>query len=168
MPDEVHVEVDSDWAQCARTRRSTGGGLVVWGKHLLDTHCQQQHTISLSSAEAELHEVVKCTARGLFIRNVPQAMELKAIVRVGADSSAAAGVTQTLGWRRASATSGGQGTVETRNHQVACNEDQSGSRTTLQTPSIECVWNMARVGKLSGVGSGVLAVASWSFSRQSD
>ena len=25
MPDEVHVEVDSDWAQCPRTRRE-----VVW------------------------------------------------------------------------------------------------------------------------------------------
>ena len=28
MPDEVCFEVDSDWAQCSRTRRSTGGGLV--------------------------------------------------------------------------------------------------------------------------------------------
>ena len=26
MRDEVCVQVDSDWAQCTRTRRSTGGG----------------------------------------------------------------------------------------------------------------------------------------------
>ena len=29
MPDEVYVEVDSDWAQCPRTCRSTGAGLPV-------------------------------------------------------------------------------------------------------------------------------------------
>ena len=73
MPDEDHVEVDSDWAQqCPRTRRSTGGGEVFWSNQLLDSYCQQQHTISLSSAEAELHEVVNGTAL--------QAMELKATV----------------------------------------------------------------------------------------
>ena len=93
MPDEVHVEA---WAQCPRTRRSTGG-LVLWGKHLLDSYCQQQHTISLSSAEVKLHEIVNGTARGLFIRNVLRAKELRATVRVGADSSAAAGITQVLG-----------------------------------------------------------------------
>ena len=90
MPDEVYVEVDSG-------RRSTGGDLVLWCMHLLDSSCQQQHTISLSSAEAELHEVVKGAARGLFIQNVLQAMELKSVVRVGRDSSAAAGITQMLG-----------------------------------------------------------------------
>ena len=58
LPDEVDVEVDSDWAQCPRTRRSTGGGLVFWAKYLLDSYCQQQHTMSLSSAGAEIHEVV--------------------------------------------------------------------------------------------------------------
>ena len=82
MPDEVYVEVDSDWAQRPRTRRSTGGGLVIWGKHLLDSCCQQQHVISLSSAETELLEVLNGAARGLFIRNVLQAMELTAVVRV--------------------------------------------------------------------------------------
>ena len=81
MPDEVHVEVDSGCAHCPRTRMSTGDGLVFWGKHLLD--CQQQHTVSLSSAEAELYEVVNGAARGLFIRNVLEAMELQAVVRVG-------------------------------------------------------------------------------------
>ena len=71
----------------SRTRRSTGGGLVFWGKRLLDSCCQQQLTISLSIAEADLHEIVNGAARGLFIRNV-QAMEQKSVVRVGTDSNA--------------------------------------------------------------------------------
>ena len=67
------------------------------GKHLFDSYCQQQHTMSHSSAEAELHEVVNGTVRGLFIRNVLQAMELKAHVRVRTDSSATAGITEKVG-----------------------------------------------------------------------
>ena len=78
LPDEVDVEVDSDWAQCPRTRRSTGGGLVFWCKHLLDSYCQQQHAMSLSSAGAEIHEVVNGAARRLFLHS-----ERKAVVRVG-------------------------------------------------------------------------------------
>ena len=85
MPDEVHVKVDSDWTQCPRTPRSAGCGLVF----------QQQHTISLSS----VHKVATGTAPGL-IRNERQAMELKATVRVGTDSSAAAGITRRLGWSK--------------------------------------------------------------------
>ena len=38
MPDEVHVEVDSDWAQCLHTRRSTGAGLLFWCQHLLNSY----------------------------------------------------------------------------------------------------------------------------------
>ena len=53
--------------------------------------------ISVSSAEAELHEVVNGAARGCFVRNVLQAMEEKALVRMGTDSSMAVGITQRLG-----------------------------------------------------------------------
>ena len=70
---------------------------MFWGKHPLDSYCQQQHMISLISAEAELHKIVNGTTRGLFIRNVLQAMELKAVVRVGRDSNAAAGISQRFG-----------------------------------------------------------------------
>ena len=34
IPDKVDVEVDSDRAQCPRTRRSTRGGLVFFGQAL--------------------------------------------------------------------------------------------------------------------------------------
>ena len=43
-----------------------------------------------------MHEFVDGAARGLFIRNVLQAMELRAVVRTGTDSSAAARITQRL------------------------------------------------------------------------
>ena len=78
---------------------------MFWGKLLLDSYCHQQHTISLSSAEAELHEIVNGVARGLFIRNVLQAMELKAVVRVGKRLERSRG-NHSVAWCRASATSG--------------------------------------------------------------
>ena len=49
-----------------------------------------------AAVEAELHEAVNCAARELIIRHVLQAMELKAVVLVGTDSSAAAVVTPRL------------------------------------------------------------------------
>ena len=67
MPHDVNMEVDGDWAQCPRTRESTGGGLVCWARRLLDSHCKQ-HTVAISSAQAELHEIVNGTTRGLFVR----------------------------------------------------------------------------------------------------
>ena len=70
---------------------------MFWSKHLLDSYCQQQHTTSLGSAWVDLHDVVNGTARRLVIRNVLQALGLKATVRVETGSSAAAGITQTLG-----------------------------------------------------------------------
>ena len=82
---------------------------MFWG----NSYCQQQQTTSLSSAEAELHEVVNGAARGLFVRNVLQAMELTAVARVGRDSSAAAGMTQRLGAGR------GRHLESTRQGQVA-------------------------------------------------
>jgi len=96
-PTSVYVEVDSDWAQCPRTRRSTGGGLIIFGRHLLDSYCQQQQTVALSSAEAELHEIVTGAARGLFVRNVLRTMGTEVKVTVGSDSSAAGGISQRLG-----------------------------------------------------------------------
>jgi len=96
-PTSVYVEVDSDWAQCPRTRRSTGGGLIIFGQHLLDSYCQQQQSVALSSAEAELHEIVNGAARGLFVRNVLRTMGTEVKVIVGSDSSAAAGISQRLG-----------------------------------------------------------------------
>ena len=52
--------------------------------------------ISLSRAEAEFHEVVNGTARRLFINSSLQAMERKAVVRMGTHASVAVGITQGL------------------------------------------------------------------------
>ena len=33
----IHVYTDTDWAGCPRTRKSTSGGIITWGKHTIKT-----------------------------------------------------------------------------------------------------------------------------------
>ena len=53
---------DSDWAGCKATMKSTSGGIVMIGCHLIKSWSSTQKSITLSSAEAELIAAVKMTA----------------------------------------------------------------------------------------------------------
>ncbi len=64
-PEYLDVYSDSDWAGCVRTRRSTTGGALMRGGHVLKTWCTAQATVALSSAEAELVAAVRGAAEGL-------------------------------------------------------------------------------------------------------
>ena len=50
---------DSDWAGCRRSRRSTSGGAILHGGHLIHHWSRTQSVISLSSCEAELNAALK-------------------------------------------------------------------------------------------------------------
>ena len=66
-PNEILVYTDSDWAGCQRTRRSTTGGVVMYGSCLVAHWSRTQVSVALSSAEAELNAAVKaaCEAIGM-------------------------------------------------------------------------------------------------------
>eukprot|EP00438_Fugacium_kawagutii_P020526 Skav212703 [mRNA] locus=scaffold1930:419946:420725:- [translate_table: standard] len=67
---DVNVFVDSDWAGCAHTRRSTSGvSLYILGACVL-SHSRTQSTVALSSGEAELYAIGSGTADALFIRSL--------------------------------------------------------------------------------------------------
>ena len=57
--------VDSDWAGCVGSRRSTSGGILARGSHILKTWSTTQATVVLSSAEAELYSLVRGAAQAL-------------------------------------------------------------------------------------------------------
>ena len=63
--DTIDVYSDTDWAGCIRTRKSTSGGCVMLGKHLIKSWSSTQAAISLSSGEAEFYGVVKAAGVGL-------------------------------------------------------------------------------------------------------
>ena len=93
----LHVYSDSDWAGCVRTRRSTTGGALLRGDHVLKTWCSTQATVALSSAEAELVSAVKGAAEGLAVQSLVRDFGCDCALRVNMDSSAAIGICKRTG-----------------------------------------------------------------------
>ena len=88
---------DSDWAGCFQTGKSTSGGIITLGKHMIKSYSRQQKTIALSSAEAELHAMVAASAETIGIVGLCKDMGIKVGGEVYADSSAALGIAQRSG-----------------------------------------------------------------------
>jgi hypothetical protein len=93
----VVAYTDSDWAGCGKTGKSTSGGIVAIGGHMIKSYSRQQRTVALSSAEAELHAMVAASAETLGVIGLCKDMGLAMEGEVYADSSAALGITQRLG-----------------------------------------------------------------------
>ena len=53
----VDVFSDSDWAGCAKTRRSTSSSFVMLGRHLFASSATTQKVVATSSGEAEFLRV---------------------------------------------------------------------------------------------------------------
>ena len=83
---------DSDFAGCRRTAKSTSGGVLMIGGHYLKSWSATQKTVALSSGEAELTALVKCSCETIGMLQLAadwgQVLEGDVLV----DSSAALGV----------------------------------------------------------------------------
>ena len=90
--DSLYSFSDSDFAGCRRTAKSTSGGVVMLGTHYIKSWSSTQKTIALSSGEAELTAVVKCSCEtiGILQLSADWFMEIEGEALV--DSSAALGV----------------------------------------------------------------------------
>ena len=97
MPQRLTVFTDSDWAGCRRTRRSTSGGALMNGTHLLRHWSRTQAGVALSSGEAELIAVVKGSCEILGMQCVFSELGRNTECTVQTDSSAAKGITMRTG-----------------------------------------------------------------------
>ena len=89
---------DSDWGGCERTRRSTSGGVLMHGCHLLGFWSRTQQTVSLSSCEAEINALIKLGVEGLGLRNLIRHCGNPGVeLRLHTDASAAVGVCRRFG-----------------------------------------------------------------------
>ena len=69
-PGRSAVFADTDFAGCMRTRRSTSGGCVMRGSHLLYHWSSTQTTVALSSGEAELTGMCEADSKGIGLRSL--------------------------------------------------------------------------------------------------
>ena len=88
---------DTDFAGCLATRKSTSGGCVMRGKHLLKHWSSTQKAVTLSSAEAELGGIVKGAGEGLGLQSLAVDLGLSLSFELHADSSAAIGICRRSG-----------------------------------------------------------------------
>ena len=85
------VYTDTDWAGCARTRKSTSGGCLMLGCHVIKFWSATQASLALSSGEAEFYGVVRGAGMGLGQQALGRDAGFELPIRVWTDSSAAMG-----------------------------------------------------------------------------
>ena len=95
--DIITAYTDSDWAGCIRTARSTSGGIITVGSHVIKSYSRQQKTVALSSAEAELYAMVAGSAEALAIIAYCADLGKKVKGELYTDSNAALGISQRAG-----------------------------------------------------------------------
>jgi len=93
----LDVWVDTDFAGCLKTRKSTSGGVVMFGQHIIKTWSSTQTTIALSSGEAEYYGMVKGAAVAMGIKSMFADLGVEVKIRVRTDASAAKGIASRRG-----------------------------------------------------------------------
>ena len=88
---DVNVYVDSDWAGCSKTRKSTSGSTVnILGCNMVSA-ARTQGTLALSSGEAELCAIGQGVSDALFLRSMLLEAKLAKKVNVIAHTDSTAG-----------------------------------------------------------------------------
>ncbi len=94
---QLDTYVDSDWAGCKTSCRSTSGGAAKIGWHLIKSWSTTQATVAMSSAEAELYALTKGAANSLGFMAMAADLGIALDATVHSDASAALGIVQRRG-----------------------------------------------------------------------
>ena len=100
QPQEVTAYSDVDWAGDKQSRKSTSGGCLVLGNHLVKGCAKTQALIAFSLAESELYAALKTSAEALGLIPMAKDMGYKLIGRVWGDAGAALGIIHRKGLGR--------------------------------------------------------------------
>ena len=96
-PQHLTVMVDTDFAGCKVTRRSTSGGVALRGSHCIRHWSTTQATLALSSGEAELTGLAKGIAQGIGLRSIASDLGIEFSLQLRTDATAAMGMSRRLG-----------------------------------------------------------------------
>ena len=86
---EVVVFADTDFAGCAKTRKSTSGGVIMYGSHFLNSWSTSQIVVVLSSGEAEYYDLLKEAAQTIGFKKMVEELGVNIGVKLKTDASAA-------------------------------------------------------------------------------
>ena len=96
-PGDIDTYVDSDWAGDRASRKSTSGGVMKWGQHVIKTWSSTQHVIALSSGEAELYALTRGATMAKGLMSMLNDFHLNAQATIYSDASAAIGISHRRG-----------------------------------------------------------------------
>ena len=65
--DVIDVHSGANWAGCKRSRKSSYGGTIAVGSHLIKSYAKTQAIIAKSSGESELYGVIRASTEALGI-----------------------------------------------------------------------------------------------------
>ena len=89
----ITAYVDSDWAGCKATRKSTSGGVLHFNGVCVHHYSRTQTTVALSSGEAELYALGSGVSEALGLKNFLHELGMVSTITVCTDSSAARSIT---------------------------------------------------------------------------
>ena len=88
---------DTDYAGCGETRKSTNGGLVRLGDHLVKSWSNTQAVVALSSGEAEYYGLVRGAAHGIGVKNLMADLGVERRLKLKTDASVAKSIAMRRG-----------------------------------------------------------------------
>ena len=88
---------DADWAGDTETRKSTTGGVLLHGSHLIAHWSRTQQTLALSSAESELNAICKAASEGLSAKYLSAELGIPIDLELATDASASRGIIKRVG-----------------------------------------------------------------------
>ena len=90
---------DTDFGGCQKTRKSTSGGIIRHGKHIIKSWSTNQAVVALSSGEAEYYGMVKGASGAIGATELCRdlGVEFDGKIKVKTDASAAIGIASRLG-----------------------------------------------------------------------
>jgi hypothetical protein len=103
---KITAWTDSDYAGDKKTRKSTSGGVLLLGKHVIKSWSSTQSVIALSSGEAEYYAIVKGASLAMGVKSMLNEWDIitdidathsSDEIEINTDSSAAKGICQRRG-----------------------------------------------------------------------
>ena len=97
---KMRVQSDSDWAGDTKTRKSTSGGTIRLGAHLVKSWSKDQGSIATSSGEAELYAATKAASEALGLQSALKDFGINIEINLEIDAKATIGIVSRQGLGR--------------------------------------------------------------------